>query len=293
MKLDRRTVGYLLALGSAVAGAIRFNLAVYAKQFGFDYVSFLAYALLVGVAVSAVHVGARDGPRGFVPLRGRWHHALIYGVLMGWSTLAHFMALDYLNETIMSSLSQTGLLVTIGLAVWLLGERFTKQEVAATVVICIGALVFRPWETGNWRGMLIVLSGTVTASAASIGAKLWVGGTPPRVLLLWRNTIALLLVGTYFLATRSSPEFTTATIIACVLTGLLGPYLHSLFFLQALERIDASKASLTGRVAPAVVLVISGLWLGRWPRGNELLSSAVLVLGVVWLALARPKQASS
>jgi drug/metabolite transporter (DMT)-like permease len=293
LKLDRRAVGYLLAFASAVTGAVRFNLAVYAKQFDFDYVSFLAYALIVGVVVSAVHVGVKDGARGFVPLRGRWHHAVIYGLLMGWSSLAHFMALDYLNETVMSSLSQTGLLVTIWLAVWLLGERFTKQEWAATALICIGALVFRPWEGGNLRGMLILLSGVVAAATASIGAKMWVGGTPPRVLLLWRNAIALALVGAYSLMFRSLPAFTTATIIACIATGLLGPYLHGLFFLQALERIEASKASLMGRVAPAVVLVISGLWLRRWPDANELLTSAVLVAGVVWLALARSKQADS
>ena len=139
--------------------------------------------------------------------------------------------------------------------------------------------------------MLILLSGVVAAATASIGAKIWVGGTPPRVLLLWRNAIALALVGAYSLMFRSLPVFTTATIIACVATGLLGPYLHGLFFLQALERIEASKASLMGRVAPAVVLVISGLWLRHWPDRNELLTSAVLVTGVVWLALARSKQA--
>jgi len=141
--------------------------------------------------------------------------------------------------------------------------------------------------------MLILFSGVVTAAMASIGAKVWVSGTPPRVLLLWRNTIALALVGSYFLLFRRQPVFTTATIIACVATGILGPYLHSLFFLQALERIEASKASLMGRVAPAIVFLISWIWLGHLPKRHEIWSSLVLVAGVVWLALARQKRTGS
>ena len=289
--MDRRSVGYLFALGSAAVGALRFNLAAYAKSYGFDYVSFLAYALAVGVFASAVHVGVRDGAKGFIPLRGRWHHALLYGLLMGWGTLAHFLALDYLNETVMTSVSQTGILITIGLAVWLLGERFTRQEWIATIVITCGALLFRPWQSGRLTGMLILLSGMVTAALASIGAKVWVAGTPPRVLLLWRNTIAFVLVGTYFLMLRKQPTFNTATAIACVATGLLGPYLHGLFFLLALERMDAAKASLMGRVAPFVVVLVAWLTpMGTVPGPKDLVSAGVLVAGAAWLGLARPKK---
>lgn len=289
--MDRASAGYALALASAVAGALRFNLAEYAKGFGFDYVSFLAYALGVGVIASGIHVGVRDGRAGFKPLRGRWHHALLYGLLMGWGTLAHFMALDYLNPTVMTSLSQTGILVSVGLAVWLLGERFTKQEWLATVVITLGAFIFRPWEGGRLAGVLILLSGIVTAALASIGAKVWVAGTPPRVLLLWRNCIAFAMVGVYFLLFRPLPGFTLGTAIACIATGLLGPYLHSLFFLRALERIDAAKASLMGRVSPVVVLLVAWLTpMGTVPGTRDLISAGILLAGAVWLAAARPKK---
>ena len=39
MKLDPRTLGYLLAFASAATGAVRFNLAKYAGLQGFDYES--------------------------------------------------------------------------------------------------------------------------------------------------------------------------------------------------------------------------------------------------------------
>lgn len=287
--MDRRRAGYLLAFASAATGAVRFNFAVFAKEHeGFDYAWFLAYSLVVGVLCCGVHVGVRDGARGFVPLRGRWHHALLYGLLMGWGTLAHFLALEYLNETVMSSLSQSGLIVTIVLAVWLLGERFTPQEAAATVVITGGLLIIQPWASGDWKGMLILFSGIVSAALASIGAKLWVAGTPPRVLMLWRNIVALVLVGVYALLTRGPPTVTVAAALACVAAGILGPYLHGLFFLQALERIDASKASLMGRVSPAIIFVVSLAFLGRIPMRDEIAASAVLVLGTIWLARARP-----
>ena len=82
MRLRVSTIGYLLALASAVAGAVRYNLAVYAKGHGFDYVPFLAYALAVGVLCSAIHVFAKDGLRGLVTMRGRWLPGLLYGLLM-------------------------------------------------------------------------------------------------------------------------------------------------------------------------------------------------------------------
>ena len=103
--MNARTIGFLLAFASAVAGAARYNLAVYAEGLGFSYVPFLAYALAVGLLCSSVHVLLVDGRKGFVPLAGRWREALLYGVLMAWSTLSHFLALHYLNETVIASSS--------------------------------------------------------------------------------------------------------------------------------------------------------------------------------------------
>jgi len=289
--VDRRTVGYLLALGSAAAGAVRYNLAVFSEPYGFEFVPFLAYSLAIGVLCCTVHVIARDGLKGFVPLRGRWHHAVLYGVLMGWSTLSHFLALRFLNETMVVSLSQSGILMTIALAVWLLGERFTVTEWIATAIICTGVLFFRPWEAVRLQGLAILLSGAVCGALASVGAKRWVAGTPPRVLMLWRNIVALALVGTYTVLLEDAPVITPVTAVACVATGILGPYLHGLFFLKALERIDVAKASLTGRVQPAIVFLLSWLLLSRLPSANEMWSAAIIVLGTVWLVAARPKNA--
>jgi drug/metabolite transporter (DMT)-like permease len=76
-----------------------------------------------------------------------------------------------------------------------------------------------------------------------------------------------------------------AAVIAC---GLLGPYLHGLFFLQALEHISASRASLMGRVQPVIVFITSWLLLARLPERNDLVSAAVILVGTVWLVLVRP-----
>jgi drug/metabolite transporter (DMT)-like permease len=288
VSVDRRGLGYLLALLSAVAGAVRYNLAVFANERGFEFVPFLAYALAVGLLCSTAHVALRDGPKGFLPLRGRWRFALLYGVLMGWSTLSHFLALRFLNEVVMTSLFQTVVLVTIALAVWLLGERFTRTEWIATAVICAGIFLFRPWSVGNVKGLLVVLSGILAAAFANVGAKRWVQGTPPRVLMVWRNFVALCLVGTYVFF-LPAPTPTLAAILACVVAGIVGPYLHGLFFLQALERIDAAKAVLMGRVQPVIVFLLSWILLSRLPRGNEIASAAFLVAGTLWLAAARQR----
>ena len=231
-------------------------------------------------------MAVRDGGRGFVPLAGRWKQALLYGVLMGWGTLAHFLALEDLNEVAVTGLSQTSILLTVALAVWLLGERFTLVEWAATAVIFAGVFLFRPWEAVRLKGFLILMSGVLAGAFSTIGAKRWVAGVPPRVLMVWRNAVALVLVGTWA-AFGERPVLTLPAILACAAAGVMGPWLHGLFFLQALERIDASKASLMNRVQPAIVFLISWLALARIPSAADTGSAALLVAGTVWLAAAR------
>lgn len=288
--MTRRGWGFLLAFLSAAAGAMRYNLAVYANvSGGVDYVPFLAGALAVGVLCSGTHVLVRDGARGFVPLQGKWLHALLYGALMAWATLSHFLALRWLNETVMTSVSQTNVLLTIALAVWLLGERFTRAEWIATGVIVLGVFAFRPWAGGQIAGFAILVTGLLAGAFSTIVAKRGVTGIPPRVLMVWRNGVALVVVGVYALLGEYRVTITLPLALACVATGVLGPYLHGLFFLQSLERIDAAKAALMNRVQPAIVFALSWALLDRLPEHEEIVSSALLVAGTVWLALARPR----
>lgn len=286
MRLSRQSVGFLLAFGSAATGAIRYNFAVYAKNHGFDYEPFLFFMLVVGVVCCAIHVMVRDGARGFVPLKGKWRHALLYGVLMAWGTLSHFVALNFLNETVMSSLAQTSILLTIALAVWLLGERFTWKEAVATLVICAGVFLFRPWDVDNLEGFVILMGGVLGTSIATVGAKRWVVGVPPRVMMLWRNAVALVVVGAWWLSHYAPVRVTWETALACLAAGVFGPYLHGLFFLQALERIDAAKASLTSRVQPVIVFLVSWAFLARVPELRDGISAALLVAGTMGLVLA-------
>jgi drug/metabolite transporter (DMT)-like permease len=283
---SRASVGYLLAFGSAATGAVRYNFARYAYDRGFPFVPFLFFALVVGVACCAVHVLARDGARGFVPLRGKWRHALLYGVLMAWGTLSHFVALEHLNETVMSSLAQTSILLTIALAVWLLGERFTWREALATLVICAGVFLFRPWDIDNLEGFVILMGGVLGTSLATVGAKRWVVGVPPRVMMVWRNAVALVVVGAWWFFHYVPFQVTWQTALACVAAGVFGPYLHGLFFLQALERIDAAKASLMSRVQPVIVFLVSWTFLARVPELRDGISAALLVIGTMGLVLA-------
>ncbi len=293
MKLPARTYGYLLAFLSAAAGAVRYNLAIYANMQGFDYVAFLTYALGVGVLASGAHVLYCDGPRGFLPLRGKSRYALLYGVLMSWSTLSHFVALYYMNETLMISVAQSGILITIALAVWLLGERFTIREWIGTGIICAAVLHYKPWsgEVPHRTGFLIVMSGVVGGSLATVGAKRWVLEVPPRVMMVWRNAVALVVVTAYARLTGrlAGPPATLGVAVAVLAAGIVGPYLHGLTFLMALEHVGAAKAALMSRVQPVIVFVLSWVFLSSLPAQEDMASAALFVVGALWLVAARGK----
>ncbi len=285
---DKVALGYLLAFLSALTGAVRYNLAVFAHDaHGFEYVSFLAFALIVGLVCSTGHVLATRGPSGFVPLRGRWKQALLYGVLMAWGTLSSFLALNYLNETVVVSLAQSNILFTIILAVWLLGERFTRLEWLATTVILAGWFFLRPWQGGGQViGFVIVASGMLSSAFSTVVAKRGVAGIAPEVLMVWRNAVALVVTGIYVFNKNPVPHWNAATLIAGIAMGITGPYLHGLFFLQALRHIDAAKAALTNRIQPAIVFVLSWLLLNKLPGQDEIMSAMLVVVGAFLLALA-------
>lgn len=289
MSRDKVALGFLLAFLSAVAGAVRYNLSVFAfEEHGFPYESFLAFALFVGLLCSTGHVLVKQGGRGFVPLKGRWREALLYGVLMAWGTFANFLGLNYLNETVVVSLAQSNILFTILLAVWLLGERFTAIEWVATAVILAGMFFLRPWTGGGQAlGFAIVASGMLSGAFSTVVAKRGVRDIPPEVLMVWRNAVALAVTGTYVLVRHPLPTWNAATVAAGLAMGVAGPYLHGLFFLQALRYIDAAKAALTNRVQPAVVFVLSWLLLGKLPGRGEIASALLLVAGAFLLARAR------
>ena len=106
---------------------------------------------------------------------------------------------------------------------------------------------------------------------------------------LWRRIITdVFNVPTVLVKNRAGAPYGDA-ILAGVATGVFGPYLHGLLFLQALERIDAAKAALMNRVQPAIVFVLSWLLLSRLPETDEIYSAAFLVVGCGWLAMSRSR----
>jgi drug/metabolite transporter (DMT)-like permease len=109
--------------------------------------------------------------------------------------------------------------------------------------------------------------------------------------MVWRNLVACVLVFAITLPRgQAATDFTLPTAVACVLTGVLGPYLHGLFFLQALQFISASRASLMGRIQPVIVFAVSFVVLQRSPSAPELWSAAILTAGTFWLIRVRPRR---
>jgi drug/metabolite transporter (DMT)-like permease len=109
-------------------------------------------------------------------------------------------------------------------------------------------------------------------------------------MMVWRNTVALAVVGVWWRSHQVPLVVTWKAALACLAAGVFGPYLHGLFFLQALERIDAAKASLTSRVQPVIVFLVSWTFLARVPELRDGVSAALLVIGTMGLVLAHRKR---
>ncbi len=200
--------------------------------------------------------------------------------------IAWFLALKFVGPSVTAFVSQLGIVFSVLLGAFALGERITPMEVVGGALAIFGALAI------TYRGGEATLIGAAFALASALFGS-W------HNFLIKKNfaqidTLELLLLRTMlvcFVAPLLSPGIGGLTAPplwvypAIFFTASIGHVLSTLFLYQALGYVDLAKVSVLSVVHPVIVMLASYFILSNLPTSQQLLGSFLILIGVSFILL--------
>lgn len=215
---------------------------------------------------------------------------LIIGVLNAFATLFYF------EGTKLTSGLNTGLLIqiepffSIVLAAIFLGEVLMMNQLLATVLMVVGAVVIIYNKTSPFNlGDMMILSVPIFSQVSHIFAKRIINKVSdvsviPATRLLYSGVILLILAVVVNLSSFGallSPQ----NIISIILFAFIFRTLDQFFWYLALERIPLARASAVLPLAVAISFVGSVLILKEVPLPKHYFGMLLIFGGLLWLAV--------
>ena len=232
-------------------------------------------------------------PRPRVPLGNLAAYGLLIGV--GQFGLLYIAINGRISPGLASLVVQTQVFFTIGLAVWLAGERIRGYQMVAVLVAAAGLAVVG-WHTDattTWSGLLLVLAAAASWACGNILTKR--AGAPNMVAyVVWSSAFAVPVLFALSLAIEGWDAVATslrqATPATWVAVGWQS-WANSLFGYAAwnwlLSRYTAATITPLALLIPVFGMGASALWLAE-PLPAWKLAAAALVLGGLGINILWP-----
>ncbi len=195
-----------------------------------------------------------------------------------------WMGIQHLDPTVAAFISRLQTLVSVLLGVIFLRERFGRWEIIGALLLIAGVVVIRiAFDVNLSLWFWVMVASGVFFGITEIFAKQAVGNLHPIPLNFIRNSIIALFFVIVLLA-QGRPLFEfQGTWWHLLAIGIAGPLLSRLSFLNALSRIDVSKAVLVNQTQPIFVFLISFTILSAIPTLRELVGGLLILAGCVAL----------
>lgn len=280
--MEQRTVGAVLVFAAAAGFG---TLAIFGKlaaAVGLPTSTLLLLRFVVASALVWAAFGARGGVR---PLSGRrLRVATAIGLVYGGMTVLFFWGLEYLTAGLAAIVFYTYPVHVLVLSTVLLDERLTPRRVLALAlaVVGVGVIVGASPAGANPAGVGLVLLaafGYATYTTASRAALAAVDPGRFTATALVGTTLSML---PYAAVTGGLALPTTASAWGVVVgIGLLGTALPIYLFVEGLERIEASHASIIGTAEPLVTVLLGAMLLGEAVTPVVAAGGALVLAGVL------------
>ncbi len=196
------------------------------------------------------------------------------------------------NNTVL--LGQAEMLFTVLLAIFLLKEKVTLQQVSGIVLMAVGLLVITSegfthlfsFEQGD---VLILLSGLVWAFGSVIFKK-YGGKIPMELVLVVRFFLGTILFALVLFILESEHALFIGRFTMSHFWHLLGyavfaVILRKYFYLKAIQKTTLSLYSAIALTGPVFGLLITALFLGDTPRPFHYLGTLLIVCGFAVIQL--------
>ncbi len=223
-------------------------------------------------------------------LTGRdWFWVLAFNVLAFAAIWTHFTAIAMLDPTLASFISRFETLVTVGLGMWLLAERFTKGEGFGGLLIIAGIIIMKATLRGEYDvGFWMMIFSAVLFGSAEFAAKIAVRTVDPLTISFIRNVNNSIMFWIAVLIFGGSFEGVGEIWPGILIIAFAGPILTRPIYLYALKYIEVSKVALINQVQPVFVAIMALILLNQIPALREVTGGVVIIIGCLLVIVYRP-----
>ncbi|MFI9181660.1 DMT family transporter [Streptomyces goshikiensis] len=293
----------LLPPGALTAGAVSFTVFAWASAFVSIRSAGSAYspgALALGrlLTASVVLITLLLVRRVGLPPRGAWRGILISGLV--WFC-GYTVALNWGERLVDAGtaalLVNTGPILMALLAARLLGEALPPRLLAGMGVSFVGAVVVGLSMSGGGGstsvlGVVLCLLAAVAYASGVVAQKPALSfGTPLQITAYSCLTGAVACLPFAGQLVAEVPEAPLSATLNMVYLGVVPTALAFIAWTYALARMPAGKLGSTTYAVPAVVVLLSWVFLGEVPAWLTLLGGGLCLAGVA-VARSRPRAAA-
>lgn len=245
--------------------------------------------LVMGIA--AFQIGLYGWITGRLSLRALRHHWLFFlviGLLIGSSTYLGYLAVNFIDAGTASMLNKISTVISVGLGLTWLNERFTPKQLAGTLVAVVGSLViaYQPDAQLRW-GALLILVGTFAYSLHFAVVKRF-GSEMDFVNFLFFRMLFTSLPLLFISAGGQALEWPTAAAwLVIFITATFDVTVSRAFYYWALRRLDMSLLSVITTLGPVATVVWAFLFFDTLPTVQQLLGGIAVLIGVLLVTLRR------
>jgi drug/metabolite transporter (DMT)-like permease len=284
----KKTAGFAwILLSTATAG-----LATVLGKWNLHYISPLLMNTLifsVGGTLLISYTIVSRGVYGTFTLSARgWRWVGLFSLSSLFAVFAIWTGVQKMDPSLAAFLNRSEVLVSIILAMILLGERFNRIETVGALLSLSGIFIMRftlreDYSDGFWW----VLVGSLFFGVTEYVSKRAVTRVPPTVLAAIRNCLMAIVFWLVFLLAENDWSGIDTVWPGVVALGIAGPIISRLAYLKALEQLELTKVAVISQGQPVVVLLIALVALSQLPTVRESIGGVFLVAGCTIMILGR------
>jgi drug/metabolite transporter (DMT)-like permease len=248
------------------------------------------------LTVATVEVGLFLAWRRTIDWRVFWRHRwffLAIGVLVATSTVMNYTAVTLIDAGTASLLGRFATVVTLALSYFWLKESLSRQEMFGAMLCIAGAIVisFQPGDVFRTGSLLVI--GALTCYSLHIAiVKRYGDNIDFGNFFLYRVATTAMFLAMFTLASGNAalPPSGRAWLIL-LLAGTVDVVISRLLYYWALRQMRLGIHTILLTMTPVLTILWSILFFDESPTLQGLLGGAIVMAGIVLVAVAQQRRA--
>lgn len=279
---DHATFGVLLALFSAACFGTLAIFGKLAEDVGLNTSTLLVFRFLIGTAL--LWLGLAVSGRAQVLPRRSFLFALSLGLIYALYTAFYFWGLLFIPAGLTGLVFYTYPVYVYLLAIWLLDESISRSKLGALVVALSGVALIVGGDLGeiDIAGVGLVLLSALGIAGYIVGSRAALGTIESGVLAgtALAGTSAFFLAFGFVSGRLGRPVGLDQWLVVVGIASI-GTAAPTLLYLIALNRIQASHASVLGTAEPLVTVILGIVILGESLKPVLVIGGVLILAGVI------------